>query len=220
MSYRGACLGWRCPSRAGWMDTMAPVITDYAGWILFAWILANQGGVPVAVVAALLGAGALAGSGRLSIAVILAVAVGATLCADLGWYSLGRWRGARALEVLGNVFPRAATYVRSAEHFFLGRPRTFQLVARFVPELNPIAAGLAGLTRLSLARFIGYGALSALAWAGAWVALGYLLNRAWTEVSAHFHLPLLAFAVAAVILSLPVRRGRRARPASWTRPAR
>jgi len=142
---------------------MAPVITDYAGWILFAWILANQGGVPVPVVPALLGAGALAGSGRLSIAVILAVAVGATLCADLGWYSLGRWRGARALEVLGNVFPRAATYVRSAEHFFLGRPRTFQLVARFVPELNPIAAGLAGLTRLSLARFVGYGAVSAYA---------------------------------------------------------
>src|SRR6266849_3178332 len=114
MSYRGACSGWRCPSRAGWMDTMAPVITEYASWILFAWILANQGGVPVPVVPALLGAGALAGSGHLSIAVILAVAVGATLCADLGWYSLGRWRGARALEMLGNVSPRAAKYVRSA----------------------------------------------------------------------------------------------------------
>ena len=45
---------------------MAPVITEYASWILFAWTLANQGGVPVPVVPALLGAGALAGSGRLS----------------------------------------------------------------------------------------------------------------------------------------------------------
>jgi len=202
------------------MDTMAPVITDYAGWILFAWILANQGGVPVPVVPALLGAGALAGTGRLSIAVILAVAVGATLCADLGWYSLGRRRGARALEVLGNVFPRAATYVRSAEHFFLGRPRTFQLVARFVPELNPIAAGLAGLTRLSLARFVGYGAVSALTWAGAWVALGYLLNRTLTEISAHFHIPLLGFGVAALLLYLPVRRARRHRLLRTLRTAR
>lgn len=199
---------------------MAPVITDHAGWILFAWILANQGGVPVPVVPALLGAGALAGSGRLSIAVILAVAVGATLCADLGWYSLGRWRGARALEMLGSVFPRAATYVRSAEHFFLGRPRTFQLVARFVPELNPIAAGLAGLTRLSLARFVGYGAMSALAWAGAWVALGYLLNRAWTEVSAHLQIPLLGFGVAALLLYLPVRLARRHRLLRTLRAAR
>src|SRR6266850_5794308 len=127
MSHRRACLGWRCPSRAGWMDTMAPVITDYAGWILFAWILANQGGVPVPVVPVLLGAGALAGSGRLSIAVILAVAVGATLCADLGWYSLGRWRGARALDVLRRVSPRAGKCVRHAEHAFVGHARTFQL---------------------------------------------------------------------------------------------
>ena len=190
---------------------MAPVITEYASWILFAWTLANQGGVPVPAVPALLGAGALAGSGRLSIAVILAVALGATLCADLGWYSLGRWRGAGALEVLGNVSPQAAKCVRYAEQAFLGRPRTFQLVARFLPELNPIAAGLAGVTRQSLARFVGYGAMSALAWAGAWVTLGYLLNRTLTEISAYFEIPLLGLGVALLLLYVPVRRARRHR---------
>ena len=199
---------------------MAPVITEYASWILFAWILANQGGLPVPVMPALLGAGALAGSGRLSIAVILAVAVGATLCADLGWYSLGRWRGARALDVLGRVSPQAAKYVRYAEHVFLGHPGTFQLVARFLPELNAIAAGLAGVTRLSLARFVGYGAMSALAWAGAWVALGYLLNRTWTEISAHFQMPLLGLGVAALVLYLPVRLARRHRLLRTLRAAR
>jgi len=199
---------------------MAPVITEYASWILFAWTLANQGGVPLPVVPALLGAGALAGSGRLSIAVILAVALGATLCADLGWYSLGRWRGAGALEVLGNVSPQAAKCVRYAEQAFLGRPRTFQLVARFLPELNPIAAGLAGVTRQSLARFVGYGAMSALAWAGAWVALGYLLNRTWTEISAYFQMPLLGLGVAALLLYLPVRRARRHRLLRTLRAAR
>ena len=114
---------------------MAPVITEYASWILFAWILANQGGLPVPVMPALLGAAALAGSGRLSIAVIF----GATVCAHLGWYSLGRWRGARALDVLGRVSPQAAKYVRCAEHVFLGHLGTFQLVARFLPELAPEA---------------------------------------------------------------------------------
>src|SRR5258707_2128336 len=107
MSYRVACRGWRCPSRAGWMNTMAPVITDYASWILFAWILANQTGVPVPVVPALLGAGALAGSGRLRIAVILAVGVGATLVADLGWYSLCPCLRAPALYLLSWISPQA-----------------------------------------------------------------------------------------------------------------
>jgi membrane fusion protein (multidrug efflux system) len=178
---------------------MAPVITEYASWILFAWTLANQGGV--------------------SIAVILAVAVGATLCADLGWYSLGRWRGARVLDVLGPVSPQAGKYVRYAEHVFLGHARTFQLVARFLPE-HPIAAGLAGLTRLSLARFVGYGAMSALAWAGAWVALGYLLNRTVNEISTYFQIPLLGLGVAALLLYLPVRRARRHRLLRTLRAAR
>jgi membrane protein DedA with SNARE-associated domain len=199
---------------------MASVITEYASWILFIWILANQGGVPVPVMPALLGAGALAGSGRLSIAVILAVAVGATLCADLGWYSLGRWRGARALDVLGRVSPRAERYVRCAEHVFLGHARTFQLGARFLPELNPIAAGLAGVSHLSLARFLGYGAMSALAWAGAWVTLGYLLSRTLTEISAYFEIPLLGLGVASLLLYMLVWRARRRRLLRTLRAAR
>jgi membrane protein DedA with SNARE-associated domain len=190
---------------------MGPVVAGYAYWILFAWTLANQGGVPVPVVPALVGAGALAGSGHLSILVILAVAVAGALGADLGWYSLGRWRGAWALEVLGRVFPRAGRFARYAEQVFLGRATTFQLAARFLPELNPIAAGLAGVTRLRLARFIGYGAMGALAWAGAWVAMGYLLDRTLIEVSAHFHIPLLGFGLGALLLYLPVCRARRHR---------
>jgi len=36
------------------------VILEHAEWLLFAWVLGNQGGLPVPVVPALLGAGALA----------------------------------------------------------------------------------------------------------------------------------------------------------------
>jgi len=51
------------------------MILQHAALFLFAWIFGNQVGVPVPVVPALLGAGALAGSGDLSMAVIIAIAV-------------------------------------------------------------------------------------------------------------------------------------------------
>jgi len=68
------------------------VILVHFEWLLFAWVLGNQSGLPVPVVPALIGAGALAGSARLSLSRIIVVAVGASLSPDLAWYGLGRWR--------------------------------------------------------------------------------------------------------------------------------
>ena len=79
---------------------MASVIVENAEWVLFMWIMANQGGLPVPVVPALFGVGALVASGRLRIVTTMSVAVVATLCADLVWYSLGRWRGTRTLALI------------------------------------------------------------------------------------------------------------------------
>ncbi len=155
------------------------MILDHAEWVLFGWVLANQGGVPVPVVPVLLAAGTLAAGGRLSVGGIFAVAVGAALCADLGWYSAGRWGGVRLLALLGRLSPKAEAFVHRAQEGFLARMGTFQLTARFLPEMNPIAAGLAGATGLSLARFVGYGTVSALIWVGAWMGIGYLVGMRW-----------------------------------------
>src|SRR6185295_15231524 len=48
--------------------------------------------------------------------------------------------------------------------------------ARFLPELNPIAAGLAGAVRVPLPRFLWHAAGTALAWAGLWAGAGYVLG--------------------------------------------
>ncbi len=98
-------------------------MVDHAEWFLFAWVFGNQAGVPLPVVPALLGAGVLVGSGYLSMASIISIAVGASLAADLTWYGLGRWRGARALKILGRVAPNAGTLVSGLS--FSPTPRHF-----------------------------------------------------------------------------------------------
>ena len=89
------------------VESFGFMILEHAPWFLFAWVFCNQAGIPVPVIPALVGAGALAGNGHLGMAVIVGIAVGASLAADLTWYGLGRWRGARALKILSRLAPTA-----------------------------------------------------------------------------------------------------------------
>jgi len=162
----------------------------------------------------------LAGSGYLSMAAIIGIAVGASLAADLTWYGLGRWRGARALNILGRVAPTAGTLVSRARPVFLAHAAAFHLAARFLPELNAIAAGLAGVTKVSTTRFVCYGAVSALIWAGGWTGLGYLLSQAVTETAARLGIRLIVFFLAPFALYLLFHRVRRHRLIRVFRQAR
>ena len=46
--------------------------------------------------------------------------------------------------------------------------------ARFLPEVNPVAAGLAGARRVTLGRYLLLGIGTAAVWAGTWTGLGYV----------------------------------------------
>ena len=146
-----------------------------AEWLLFVAVLANQAGVPLPVTPWLLAAGVLAASGHLSLIVVVAGAVGAALGADLAWYGLGRWRGTEALTGLLRVLRRPPATFDRVTRVFRAHHVGFVWSARFLPELNPIAAGLAGVTGVGLSRFLLYASGSALAWAGAWAGGGFLL---------------------------------------------
>lgn len=146
-------------------------------WVLFAWVLANQGGVPVPVSPLLLTAGALAGGGSLSFTTVLAVGVGAALSADVVWYSVGRWRGLRVLAVLLRLVRRPLASVDQVERVFRTHRLGYLWSARFLPELNPVAAGLAGATRLRPALFLLHAVGSAILWTGAWAGSGFVFGE-------------------------------------------
>ena len=179
----------------------------WAALARFLWVLANQGGVPIPVVPALLGAGALAGDGgSLSVVVTLAVSIAAALCADLTWYLLGRWRGSRALELLTRLVPRARTHVQCASHLRVAHGGVFQLGARFLPQLNPIAAGLAGAAGMSVSRFLPGAAVSAAVWAGIWIGIGYLLTHGVAGLGWSFGIPLTFVIIVATLVGWQLRR--------------
>src|SRR5688500_15210265 len=117
---------------------MMTLVSDHVPVILFLWVLGNQAGIPLPVVPAILAAGALAG-GTGDLAAILAVGVGAALCADLAWYAVGRWHGGRALTWFGRFRWARRGMDRMAK--LSPAHRALVLVgARFLPEVNLVTA--------------------------------------------------------------------------------
>ena len=184
-------------------------IIHHAGWVLFAWVFVNQSGVPVPVVPTLVAAGALAGRGGSSCAVMLAAAAGAALVADMVWYGIGRWRGSRALDRLIRLVPKARTHVQCAAHRLRTHQRLFQLGARFLPEVNPIAAGLAGAAGMSVRRFLSGAAVSAAVWSGSWIGIGYLLTYGGAGLARSAGIPLTFVVIATLVGWLLLRQAQR-----------
>jgi membrane protein DedA with SNARE-associated domain len=145
--------------------------------VLFAWVAAEQGGLPIPSVPVLLAAGAVAGAGHLHVALILLTAGLAALVSDVSWYAVGRRRGTRILHLLCRISLEPDSCVRQTQELFARRGAASLLVAKFIPGLSTLAPPLAGITRMRLSRFLLFDGLGALLWVGGFVGLGLLFSE-------------------------------------------
>jgi membrane protein DedA with SNARE-associated domain len=145
--------------------------------VLFAFVLAEQIGLPLPAIPFLLGAGALARSGQLDLPLVIALGVAASLLADTIWYAVGRRRGGAVLNWLCRISLEPDSCVRRTERVFDRYGARALLVAKFVPGLNTAAPPLAGMLRMPLWRFLLLGTIGALLWMGLFTGLGYLLSE-------------------------------------------
>lgn len=152
-------------------------MTSHVALLLFGWVLLNQAGVPIPVAPSLLAAGALAARTGTGLLMPVVVTLAGALVADLIWYGLGRWRGPQARALPGRLSRRSAARVDNAERRLVAHQFSFLLSSRFLPEMNPITAGMAGATGTMLGCYILIAITSALAWAAAWTGAGYALGN-------------------------------------------
>jgi|SRR5690349_9512385 membrane protein DedA with SNARE-associated domain len=182
--------------------------------MLFAFVLAEQIGLPIPSVPLLLGVGAFAGEGRMSALAGLATALAASLPPDVVWYELGRARGKRVVNVICRLSLEPDSCVRRTENLFMSRGRWALLVAKFLPGLSTIAPPLAGIVGLARAPFLALDTMGALLWAGTWIAVGYVSSSALTPILAlgarvgHWGLAAGAVALVGYIAVKFVRRRR------------
>ncbi len=160
------------------------LLERYSLVILPVLVVAEQFGIPLPAVPALLGVGALAANGRGSILLVLVVIAVVALSVDLGWYELGRRRGAGVLAGLCRLSLEPDSCVRRAENVFSRYGARAMLVAKFVPGLTTVMPPLAGIFGVGLRRFVLYELGGVMLWAGLWMGLGYAFSDAITLVVA------------------------------------
>jgi membrane protein DedA with SNARE-associated domain len=194
------------------MNDTIQVLLQYGYVVLFTFVLAEQVGLPIPAVPVLLGVGALAGAGRMSLTPALCVALVASLAPDIVWYELGRRRGGRVLRLLCRISLEPDSCVRRAEDAFVKHGRGVLLIAKFFPGLSTVAPPLAGVVGISRRQFLLLDSAAALLWAGTWAAVGYLFSDALELVvsdSARLGNAVLVVAVAGLALYIAIKFAQR-----------
>lgn len=159
-------------------DVILRALDHYAFVILPALLVAEQFGIPLPAVPALLGFGALAATGRGNIPLMLLMLGAVALIVDLAWYELGRRRGAQVLRGLCRRSLEPDDCVRRVGEMF-GRYGAFgMLIAKFVPGLTTVLPPLAGVFAVGRVRFAVYELAGVLLWAGTWIGVGYAFSDA------------------------------------------
>ncbi|WP_374356239.1 DedA family protein/thiosulfate sulfurtransferase GlpE [Chitinimonas sp.] len=165
------------------MQQIVPLIQQYGLAFVFLNVLLQQGGLPVPSYPTLILTGALLGL-HYSPLVLLAVAVAASLCADLAWFRLGHRYGSRMLRTICRISLSPDSCIRQTEGLYLRWGPKSLIVAKLIPGFASVATTLAGSLRTPIAVFIVFDALGALLWAGIAIALGHVLRDTVGEVLA------------------------------------
>jgi len=167
------------------MHEVVHFLTKYGYWLLFLSVLARQACLPVPANLALLAGGAMAGSGKLNLGVIVVLSVLAFLSADLAWFEAGRRWGSRILHFACGISGDPSACVRGANQSFARHGVKSLLISKFVLGLDAVAAPLAGASDTTRLRFLVFDALGAIFWTGAYVTLGYVFSQQLDLVAAY-----------------------------------
>jgi len=187
------------------MDKAIEFLVRHGYAVLAAWVFAEQFGFPISSVPLLLAGGALAGMGNLRLAGVLIFPVAGSLLADSIWYEIGRRKGSKVLNLLCRISLEPDSCVRNTENLFARNGPNALVAAKFVPGLSVIAPPLAGMFGMRITRFLLFDGAGAIAYVGAFVALGYAFSHQlerMAEIALGLGSWLLVLLVASLILYL------------------
>ena len=151
--------------------------------------------------------GVLANQHRVSLPIMIAVAVVAAIVGDSVGYEVGRHFGTRLLG--SRVFARHRSGLERGQQLLRDKGGRAVFLARFTAFLRAVMPALAGSARMPYRRFLAFNAAGGLIWAVGFTLLGYLVGagyRAVENIAGTAGEVILAVVVVAVIVFVIRRR--------------
>jgi membrane protein DedA with SNARE-associated domain len=152
-------------------------LMQYGLVLVFASVLFEQAGLPVPCTPWLIAAGALARLGHGSWELPILLAAAAASLGHIGWFLAGRRWGNRVLRLLCRVSLEPESCVQRTENAFSRHGPKALVVAPFIPGLTTIAPPLAGMSGMSIRRFLLLDGLGDILWASTFVGVGWLAGE-------------------------------------------
>ncbi|MBZ5524543.1 MAG: VTT domain-containing protein [Acidobacteriia bacterium] len=173
------------------METATRHLLQHGYFAIFVVALSERLGLPMLVTPFLLAAGALAGSGLMSLALVVLVASIPAVAADAGWYWLGRKKGLSVIRLICRMSLERDSCVRRTQSFTSRHAGRSLIYSKFLPGVGHLAPPMAGLAEMGFGRFLFWETLGTLIFTLSLVLIGYMASAGlrwpgirWTDLGA------------------------------------
>jgi membrane protein DedA with SNARE-associated domain/rhodanese-related sulfurtransferase len=153
------------------------LIEDYGTLLLFLIVLAEQIGLPVPAIPAMMLAGALIADGKGPWETLLPAMLAASVLGDSVCFAIGRRYGWRVMKLLCSVALSPDSCVRQTSLHFERWGGWTLVVGKFIPAVGTIAPPLSGVLGMRWTRFLVLSFLGALLWVGLAVGAGAIFHE-------------------------------------------
>jgi membrane protein DedA with SNARE-associated domain len=165
------------PKMPDFTQHLTRLLQSYTYPVLFLLVLLESLGVPLPGEIALVTAAAYASSGKISIAIVIALgALGAIVGGVLGYW-IGAKGGLPLVTRYGGYIGVRKSHVDRAHAFFERNGSKTILFGRFIAILRTWAAIVAGAAAMSFTTFVTYNTIGSIVWAIAFGLLGFYFGR-------------------------------------------
>lgn len=194
------------------------LLESHGYWVVFLVVLLDFLGAPITSIPLLVIAGALAASDKLSLTLIVVLAMMASALGDALWYVLGRIKGQKVIGMMCKLSRDRQRCVTRSTAFAAKYGAAALLVSKFIPGVAAFAPPAAGAASMSIPKFLLWDGAGSLLWAAIFSAAGYLLTgQAHVLLSAMaspVYWGVTALALLALLAAITLRRYLKGRTSS------